>query len=320
MKIVLISEKLGEPDDEGIAAITGKFFSRLKKENETIAIKPVYDCSAARADTSAGIVAAKANRYFFGFDIIRMIRAFSPEMIVYLPWTSATLRSLLRLKAISLLSGGKAETGIMIFQPEEYNFLEKILIRFLKPDYIYSISAKSLELFGKMGIRGELYVPEIDRDRFRRVDRDEALKLFPELAGKKAALHVGHINRFRIDQDLVRRIAEAGFTPVIVGSPSTPQDSGLIEELLYFGAVVYIERIENLAALYSLADFYFFPVTNERSSVAIPLSVLEALACGTRVITTRFGSLPDILKDDPMVTFIDRPEEIPKIIVANLSL
>lgn len=70
----------------------------------------------------------------------------------------------------------------------------------------------------------------------------------------------------------------------------------------------FIERIEEI---YHLSDLYIFPVVKKNSSIGLPLSILEARACGVPVVTTNFGSTHYFLGNDNGNIFYSEPEEFP---------
>lgn len=45
--------------------------------------------------------------------------------------------------------------------------------------------------------------------------------------------------------------------------------------------------------MYQLSDLYIFPVIFEGGCIGIPLSILEARACGIPVMSTEFGGLKE---------------------------
>jgi glycosyltransferase involved in cell wall biosynthesis len=68
-----------------------------------------------------------------------------------------------------------------------------------------------------------------------------------------------------------------------------------------------------------MADCYVFPVHSVGDAIEMPLSVLEALACGVPVVSTRFGSLDDWLPASAAMIYGDTDEELTSEVVACLS-
>ncbi len=119
-------------------------------------------------------------------------------------------------------------------------------------------------------------------------------------------LHVGHLQRNRGLERLAALKRELGDSAevVVLGSPAFAPDTALVEELRRSGAVVRIGYVKDLAACYRAADLYLFPATDaEGGAIDLPLTVLEALASGTPVLSTPFGGLPEVLAGIPEVRF-----------------
>jgi len=127
--------------------------------------------------------------------------------------------------------------------------------------------------------------------------------------------HTGHLNENRNLRSLIP-LQKAGCQIVIVGSSSTPKDSigpnSLKEELLNEVIIILDGYIEHIEEIYQLSDAYIFPVVAQNSSIGMPLSILEARACGIPVITTDFGSIQKFLGDDDGGIFYSTPENFLK--------
>ena len=64
------------------------------------------------------------------------------------------------------------------------------------------------------------------------------------------------------------------------------------------GIIVYDHFIESIEEIYQLSDTYVFPVVDENASIGMPLSILEARACGIPVVSTDYGSVNYFFGDD----------------------
>lgn len=144
---------------------------------------------------------------------------------------------------------------------------------------------------------------------------------WPELANDRpTALHVGHLRRNRGLDLLVeaKRLAGGRAEIIVLGSPTFPADPEVVEALAAAGVIVRREYVADLANLYASVDLYLFPVRSEvGGAIDLPLGVLEAVACGTPVVSTPFGSLPSALVDVPGVRFVE-PAEYPEVVVETL--
>ena len=55
------------------------------------------------------------------------------------------------------------------------------------------------------------------------------------------------------------------------------------------------EYVPDIQELYQLSDVYFFPVVEDGHCIDVPLSCLEAAACGKTVITTPYGEMKQLI-------------------------
>jgi glycosyltransferase involved in cell wall biosynthesis len=117
----------------------------------------------------------------------------------------------------------------------------------------------------------------------------------------------GRANRFK-DFDLLvaalTRLGKASPTPVTavaLGADAPEQQLGLVT----LRSVPPVERDE-VAAWLRAADVYVHPARAD----TFPLAILEALACGTPVVATRVGGIPEQVRalgevDDPTGALVD---------------
>jgi glycosyltransferase involved in cell wall biosynthesis len=73
----------------------------------------------------------------------------------------------------------------------------------------------------------------------------------------------------------------------------TAEEAGVRQEVRFFGFVPH----ETLAALYRMATVFAFPSLYE----GFGLPPLEAMACGTPVVTSRISSLPEVVGDGALL-------------------
>lgn len=135
-----------------------------------------------------------------------------------------------------------------------------------------------------------------------------ASPMWPEIrrAGVPMVVHVGHLRRNRGLEQLiaVKHLLGDRVEIVMQASPYFEPASGLTEELTAAGIHVMRAFVPAIANVYGSADLYLFPAPpDQEGAIELPLSVLEAMACKTPVISTPFGALPEVLAGEPGVTF-----------------
>ena len=98
-----------------------------------------------------------------------------------------------------------------------------------------------------------------------------------------------------------------------VGTDFTDEQKQTIERLQLQGVVRYVGRPErsSLIDLYNAADVLVFPSLFE----GFGLPLLEAMACGTPVITSNVSAMPEVVGDDGLLVDPNSPESIAAAII-----
>ncbi len=139
---------------------------------------------------------------------------------------------------------------------------------------------------------------------------------WPDLraTGRPVLLHVGHLKRNRGLDVLAaaKRCLGDQIEIVVQGGPALPTDAGVLSDLESSGVRVLRTFEPNLRRLYEAADLYVFPLQEgSGGAIDLPLGVLEAVACGTPVLSTDFGVLKQALNAVSGVTFCSQAEFLP---------
>jgi glycosyltransferase involved in cell wall biosynthesis len=100
----------------------------------------------------------------------------------------------------------------------------------------------------------------------------------------------------------------AGDTGKVFHATSLPQE---MERVLFLG---YITD-EDLPSLYARAKLFVFPSLDE----GFGLPPLEAMACGTPVIASNGGALPEVIGEAGMIFNLSETDGLPKTMIACLS-
>ena len=218
------------------------------------------------------------------------------EDVLYFPAYTRMLDTAVHTFVLSLFAK-RVKTVIVMQGP--MNRLVKLLFRMSRAEII-TLSAETNRIFcSVVGKRALQLKTGVDTSRFRPVGRDEkaALRQKHHLPQDKTiVLHVGHMKSGR-NIGVMQRLA-ADFHGLLVSSTMTAgnADAALREQLLQQDNLTIIDTYQHhVEELYQLADVYLFPVTQLRNCIDVPLSVLEAAACGVPVVGSDYGELKALL-------------------------
>ncbi|PQP33250.1 hypothetical protein C6A36_00190 [Desulfobacteraceae bacterium SEEP-SAG10] len=275
--------------DEGLSQISKKYYSHFNQKYEV--------------------------KYFNTFDVIKpssikKILKFRPDIIHYL--TGPTIRSFIISWLLKQLLPGNVKTILSATRPFFNQTYAKIL-KFFKPDLILTQAFKWEALFLQHGIRTAFIPNPVDLTKFKKLKTSKA-KLREKYGlplGKKLLLHVGHIKENRKLDFLVQIrdiIQHKLYQVVVVGSTFYQKQNKLTAWLMTNDCIVIDEYLKKIEEIYNACDYYVFPLANlsknhypksynEIGSIDMPLSILEAVACGLPVISTEIDALEVLFRN-----------------------
>jgi len=298
MRICAVTNDICHPLDEG-----------FKKSITAIvqALRGDHDLLVAGANLEPGLGHNFCtNRMLLSRRLRREIRLHRPDCLLYLPMSSLTLASFVRARILKHYA--PASRSILVgFQPRQFGPMARRLIPMLSPGIVCVQSRASAERLRAMGLVARSFRSGVDAEKFSPVGEGQKRVLRNQLGlpmDRRIVLHVGHLNRSR-GLDVVVGLGGKNTLPVIVGSTSTQCDSGYAQELRSRGTYIISAYSPNIEDYFRSADVYVFPTISVSSAIEFPLSVLEALACGVPVLSTRFGALGDFFQDSPWFRFFD---------------
>ncbi|NLG49423.1 MAG: glycosyltransferase family 4 protein [Chloroflexi bacterium] len=314
MRICVFSERMRRPFDEGIKNYALHLARGLADQHEVMTLT-----AHGESIPELGIENLPSNPLLFSPWIAQRLRRFRPEVVLYVPTACATPFSFWRTRMLKLFAGG-APTVMVALQLRQYGRLGKLVMPRLCPDLVFVQSEATQEALAWCGCPIQMLSPGIDTNRFHPATPEKRLALRHRYGIRPeayVACHVGHLNRGRNVQALLALQRHPGCQVVVVGSTSTTQDGELVAELRNSGALLIDTYVPDVAEIYQMADCYTFPVHSHISSIDMPLSVLEAMACNLPVVTTRFGGLPTLFQEGPGFAYIDSPEQLAAAVEAS---
>ena len=204
----------------------------------------------------------------------------------------------------------------------------KYVIKNIKVDEIIGVFKNNelIEIAHNNNIETKSTIIGVDRSKLLFTDRskNEVLRTFFKESyncNKPLILHVGHLRVNRGLEQLIRIKKNVGsdVNILVVASTSLSSDDQLEASLTDAGIAVYKGYIDNLGDIYRVSDLYVFPANPDiLGAIDLPLSVVEALACGVTVLATRFGVLADFL-DEKDGVFYSEFNDVPEAAIALVN-
>lgn len=290
--IFLIGEDLDAVPDEGYR----NFCRELARALSTKVVTRLYSAGGMVPD---GIHSLPSSRLLVSARLWRAVRSHHPFVLVYAAKSSATLAALIRARLLKCLSPG-APVVMVALQPRHLSACGRALARLLRPDLLLVPSEGERLQAARWGARTGIVSCGIDLVRFRPPipgEREVLRQRWGIPVGDTVILHVGHLAPGRNLLILEPLASRPATTVIVVGSSRTGREAQVLGQRLSEHSIRVIAGFQPaIEELYRLADCYVFPVTSPDEAIALPLSVLEALASGVPVVCTPFGALPERLK------------------------
>ncbi len=311
-EICFVSDALRAPYDEGMKIIARELARFLvEKHNACIVAPPDHGLPKKRWK----IYERRFGRSLICGEVLGTIRKLKPNIIVYMPWAALTSYSILR--AFLLRSAHKLGRLVLVgVQPRPLDRIGKWTAKALRPSAVVVQEEKSRKQWSTIGIRTIMIRSGVDLEKFRpalETERQEIRKKLGFIDEDYIVLHVGHLVASR-NLWILEEIARTGQARVVVvGSETIAAEAHVVSGLRAAGVWVVDKFVNSIEEFYRATDVYVFPVEDTEGAVGMPLSVLEARACGVPVVSTNFGALRDkksVFWDDPGLLVVNHAHEI----------
>jgi O-antigen/teichoic acid export membrane protein/glycosyltransferase involved in cell wall biosynthesis len=306
LRVLLVAEQVDGVPDEAYAKFVRVFGSELGRRCQLLTgIMGPSPSAGGRLNRVVG-------RLGEAFRVARLpeLRGSSPNVVVYVSRSSLTTAALVRARILRLCC--RAPVAFIALQGVAAEALRRFP-RPLMPDLLLLPTDEDRRRALAAGLNAVCISGGVDLERFRppRPGEKELLRRKWGLPlDRRILLHVGHLRTGR-NLPALLPLAAAGVTVVVVASRHGGAESERLRADLLRGGVVLLEGYQpNVEELYRLADLYVFPTASREDAVAMPLSVLEALASDLPVVSLKFGALPERLGAASGVYLVDTAEEL----------
>ena len=182
----------------------------------------------------------------------------------------------------------------------------------LNCNYLSLLESDLRDVVYKKNRKGYCFSLGINEKKFCPVsaERQQELKEKYGFSNKKRlAVHVGHCSSGRGLEDFVE-LDDSLFDRLVVASGMF-EDPNVTNRLENAGVHVLRGYQEHVEEIYQMADVYLFPTKSCEYVISIPLSVMEALACGTPVVGYKtFPNLKEISGTEEAILCVDSVAEL----------
>lgn len=288
--MIILTNGLTDVSDEGFLNVANSLVKRIKKAVGQDAFVITYERKSSASDKHLSLNKLLLNKELFS--ILRKRR----EKLLYIPFPAKAIATALRIFILSVFSTGKP--AVILVQKSPINFLGRILLK-LSGAKIIVFSKDSANYYSEIiGTTHIEYIKTgVDTERFCPVSQDEQKNLkikYGFSPDRPLVLHVGHLKAGRNVEQLLKIDKEKQVLLVVSTMFLNDQDRELRRRLEGAeGIRIMDDYLPQIQEIYQMADAYFFPVVESGNCIDVPLSCLEAAACGKPIVTTPYGEMKE---------------------------
>ena len=291
--MIILSNCLTQTADEGSVKVANNLIKWIKKSApETLIVS--YERQSPLSQRHLSL-----NKLLLNRSLIKLLRQ-EKKPVLYIPFPAGMLPTALRIFVLSRFA--RWDLQVMITMQGSMNKMAQWLIK-ASGAKVMAISQSTWEVYRDLiGQRALQLKTGVDTERFCPVEPAHKTALREKYGlpqGENIVLHVGHLKAGRNIGHLLNLDEKWHVLLVVSTWKASQQDAALRSALEQKQNLTLIDEYQpNIEELYQLADVYFFPVVDARHCIDVPLSALEAAACGIPVVTTPYGEMKELIEKD----------------------
>ena len=285
--MMILTNGLTDVADEGFLKVANSLAKRLKKARPDCEIVS-YERRSAMTD-----VFIDTNKFLSNKAVRDACK--KHKEVLYIPFPTKKWVMALR---VFLLSHFAEKLKIVLVLRTPIGLLGRCLLK-LSGVQIVVLSRDAADFYGRIvGDKRVTYLKiGVDTQKFIPPAEGQAERLKEKYGfdpNRKLVLHVGHLQEGRNIRHLMKLSEE--YQVLLVTSTLTKDeaDQKLKNDLLSRPNIrIMDDYIPHIQGIYQMCDVYFFPVAECGHCIDVPLSCMEAAACGKPIVTTRFGEMKE---------------------------
>ena len=314
--MLIISNCFSDAADEGCVKVAASLAKQIKKRYANVTVIS-FERSASFADQHLEL-----NKFFLNWKLKKIVSK-EKGPILYIPFPAKSFSIAVRTLVLSVFF--RKRVDLLLSMAGNCSLLAAWIFKCCGTR-IYALSEESGAHYAlRLGAKAvTLLKTGVDTERFVPVTQAQASALKKKYGldpKRKVVVHVGHLKHGRNIAQLCKLDPEYQILLVVSTLTKEQRDQELRTQLEQYPNIRILDQyIPEIQEIYQLADAYFFPVESHSHCIDVPLSALEAAACGTPVVTTPFGELKGMQGEDGFY-FIEsfEPEALNRLVAEALK-
>ena len=301
--MMILTNGLTDVVDEGFLKVANSLIKRLKKANPDMEIVS-YQRRSEITDTYI-----ETNKFMSNRSVREICKKHGD--VLYIPFPVKKWIMALR---VYILSRFTKKLRVVLVLKTPVNAFAKFLLKQSGADIVV-FSREAADFYADIvGRQRVTYMKTgVDTRKFTPVSKEQADTLKKKYGfdtARKLVLHVGHLNEGR-NIRVLKQISDE-YQVLLVTSTQTKgeADLNLRKDLLAQENIRIIDDyIPQIQEIYQMSDVYFFPVVESGRCIDVPLSCMEAAACGKPVVTTDYGEMRQLIDREGFYLLADLSDE-----------